>query len=62
MPDLRHVTTAQFKALRIKEITVAQALKILFSEWKALIKISVEDHVIILNYTEHFSRKFPALI
>lgn len=45
MPDLHHVTTWQIKALRIKEIKVAQALKILFSGWKTLIKISVEAHV-----------------
>lgn len=45
MPDLSHVTAWQIKALRIKEIKVAQALKILFSDWKTLSKISVEINV-----------------
>ena len=45
MPERGHDTTQQIKTLRIKEIEAAQVLKILFSDWKALIKISVEIQV-----------------
>lgn len=45
MPDLSQGTTEQIKALRIKEITVAQAPKILFSHAKTLIKISIKVYV-----------------